>query len=176
VVGSLPAALAAAGHEVRVAIPGYGAIDWARWSPSRDASVVVRRASGDQTAEIFETDVRGVPFWLVTGPPIPKDGTIYGSGIHEDAPKFLFFCLAALWASQALGWRPDVVHAHDFHAGAAPLWLATDGRGNDFFRSTASVLTIHNLPYAGQGAGSALADFHLPRPPAANQLPPAYGD
>lgn len=175
VVGSLPAALVAAGHDVRVAVPGYGAIDWNRWRPSHAASVVVRRASGDQRADLFTTEVRGVPFWLVTGPPIPTDRTIYGD-IGQDAPKFLFFTLAALWGAQALGWRPDVVHAHDFHAAGAPLWLALDGRANDFFRETASVLTIHNLPYAGQGAGPALGDFRMPRPPSASYLPADFRD
>src|SRR6185295_7923612 len=89
VAGSLPAALIAAGHDVRVAIPGYGAIDWARWRPAHAASVTVRRGAGDQTADVFATDVAGVPFWLVTGPPIPKDRTIYGSSIEEDGPKFV---------------------------------------------------------------------------------------
>jgi starch synthase len=175
VVGSLPVALAAAGHDVRVAIPGYGAIDWNRWKPLHAASVVVRRASGDQTADLFTTEVRGVSFWLITGPPIPKDRTIYAS-IGEDAPKFLFFTLAALWGAQALGWRPDVVHAHDFHAAGAPLWLSMEGRSNDFFRETASVLTIHNLPYAGQGSGPALGDFRMPRPASANFLPSDFRD
>ena len=61
VAGSLPAALIAAGHEVRVALPGYGAIDWPRWSPEHAASVAVRRAGGDQIADVFSTNVEGVP-------------------------------------------------------------------------------------------------------------------
>jgi hypothetical protein len=32
----------------------------------------------------------------VTGPPIPTHRGIYGFSIAEDAPKFLFFSLAAL--------------------------------------------------------------------------------
>ncbi|HEY6051805.1 MAG TPA: glycogen/starch synthase, partial [Thermoanaerobaculia bacterium] len=176
VAGSLPAALIAAGHDVRVAIPGYGAIDWAKWKPERVASVSVGRAGGDQTADVFSSNVGGVPFWLITGPPIPKDGTIYGSGIEEDGPKFIFFSLASLWAAQALGFQPDVVHAHDFHASAAVYWLGTEGRRNDYFRSAGSVLTIHNLPYSGQGAGRALGEYFFPKAGAVGVLPESHRD
>ena len=176
VAGSLPAALIAAGHEVRVALPGYGAIDWPRWSPERVASVAVRRAGGDQIADVFSTNVAGVPFWLITGPPIPKDRSIYGSGIDEDAPKFIFFSLASLWAAQALGFRPDIIHAHDFHASAAVYWLGTEGRRNEYFRSAGSVLTIHNLPYSGQGAGRALGAYWMPKADAIGALPDSHRD
>ncbi|HYK41811.1 MAG TPA: glycogen synthase [Thermoanaerobaculia bacterium] len=176
VAGSLPAALIAAGHDVRVAIPGYGAIDWARWKPERAASVAVRRAGGDQTADIFTTDVAGVPFWLITGPPIPRNGSIYGSGIAEDGPKFVFFSLASLWAAQALGFQPDVIHAHDFHASAAVYWIGAEGRANPYFRSAGTVLTIHNLPYSGQGAGRALGEYFLPAAAAIGALPPSHRD
>ncbi|MEO8429969.1 MAG: glycogen synthase [Acidobacteriota bacterium] len=176
VAGSLPAALIEAGHEVRVAIPGYGRIDWARWRPEPIDSVTVRRGAGDQRADIFATDVGGVPHWLVTGPPIPTDSQVYGAGIEEDGPKFIFYALASLWAAQSLGFRPDVVHAHDFHAAAAIYWLGVEGRRNDFFRLAASVLTIHNLPYAGQGAGRAMGEYLLPRTDAAEALPRSHRD
>ena len=90
---------------------------------------------------------------LVTGPPIPQDRWIYGRSIEEDGPKFVFFSLAALWSAEALDWKPDVVHAHDSHTGAAVWWLATEGRENPFFRDVASVFTIHNLPVRGAGRG-----------------------
>jgi starch synthase len=177
VVGSLPRALASQGHDVRVAIPGYGAaIDWPRWKPQWQARIKVPRDWGDQPAEIWEVDTGNVRFLLVTGSPVPGQGPVYGSGIHEDGPKYIFFSLAALWATQALGWKPDVAHCHDYHAGAAAWWLATAGRGNGFFRDVASVLTIHNLPYAGQGAGRYLSDYHLQRSDAVGLLPPAYRD
>jgi starch synthase len=177
VVGSLPRALAVQGHDVRVAIPGYGtAIDWPRWKPQWQARINVPRDWGDQPAEIWEVDTGSVRFLLVTGSPVPGQGPVYGAGIHEDGPKYIFFSLAALWATQALSWKPDVVHCHDYHAGAAAWWLATDGRGNAFFREVASVLTIHNLPYAGQGAGRYLSDYHLRRADAVDVLPPVYRD
>ncbi len=176
VVGSLPRALAALGHEVRVVIPGYGSIDWPRFEPVRVAQFPVYTTGGEQRAEAWETQVDGTPVYLVTGPPIPRDRWIYGRTIAEDGPKFVFFSLAALWSLEALSWKPDVVHAHDSHTGPAVWWLATDGRENPFFRGVASVFTIHNLPYAAQGAGRFLGDYKLRRSDAMLALPESFRD
>src|SRR5947209_2712883 len=88
VAGSLPRAIAALGHDVRVAIPGYGAIDWPAFHPERKARFdVPHRGDGRQPAQVWETRSTGVPVYLLTGPPIPTDLRIYGSGI--DAGRFL---------------------------------------------------------------------------------------
>jgi starch synthase len=176
VVGSLPKALQALGHEVRIAIPGYGAIDWDRYEPVSRAKFPVYTTWGAPEAEIWETSSDGVPVLLVTGQPIPKERWIYGRSIEEDGPKFIFFSLAALWGAQALQWKPDVVHAHDSHTGAAVWWLATEGRENPWFRDVASVFTIHNLPYAAQGAGRALGEYKLRKSDALLALSESYRD
>ena len=105
--------------------------------PTHVASVVVRgSAAGTRPRTSSRRTSRGVPFWLVTGPPIPEGrrrSTARAS--RRTRPKFIFFSLASLWAAQALGFQPDVVHAHDFHASRAP---STGSRpraaANDFFR------------------------------------------
>ena len=176
VIGSLPAALRELGHDVRVALPGYGAIDWVRYAPRSRTKFPVYTTWGAPEAEIWETEVADVPHWLVTGPPIPRERWIYGRSIDEDGPKFVFFSLAALWAAEALDWKPDVVHAHDSHTAAAVWWLNTEGRDNPYFRDIASVFTIHNLPYAAQGAGKALGDYKLRRSDALFALPEGYRD
>jgi starch synthase len=117
-----------------------------------------------------------VTVWLVTGGSIPKDGKIYGSWIGEDAPKFTFYSLAALWATQALSWKPEIAHAHDFHAAPAVWWLATQGRRFGGFREIASVFTIHNMGYAGQGAGRWLGEFGLLGSPVLRALPEGFRD
>ncbi|HEX9689595.1 MAG TPA: glycogen synthase [Thermoanaerobaculia bacterium] len=171
VAGSLPRAIASLGHDVRLAIPGYGAIEWARLRPDRGVGFEVPRPPGAQPGELWETRTDGVPVYLVTGPPIPSDHRVYGSSIDEDGPKFVFFSLAALAACRALSWQPDVVHANDWHTGPAVYWLATAGPADAFFRSTASLYTIHNLPYTGRGAARALAEYGLPPGAALSVLP-----
>lgn len=168
VAGSLPGALRELGHDVRLAIPGYGAIDWGRWRPEPVTSFLVPHRGGAQQADIYRTDS---DVYLVCGPPIPMHRGVYGSSIAEDGPKFLFFSLAALWTCGALGWKPDLVHANDWHAAAAVYWLAASGRQDPFYRTIGTLLTIHNLPHMGRGAGPYLGDYGLPTSPAIEALP-----
>ena len=171
VAGSLPRALASLGHDVRVAIPGYGAIDWARYRPRRLERIDIDHAGGPEPAQVWETATDGVPVYFITGPPIPTDRRIYGSSIEEDGRKFVFFSIAALEACRALDFRPDVVHANDWHTGAAVYRLATSRPADVFFRDTASLFTIHNLPYTGLGAGRFLAEYGLPASDVLGILP-----
>jgi starch synthase len=171
VAGSLPRALRALGHDVRVVIPGYGAIDWKGIRPARRASIPVPYRNGQQVAEIWQTEASGVPVYLVTGPPIPRDSRVYAASIEEEAREFVFFALSALWSTRELDWRPDVFHANDWHAGAAVYWLASSGRSDRFFESIASVFTIHNLPYSGLGSRPALVEYGLDSAAGASAVP-----
>jgi starch synthase len=159
-VGSLPKALRALGHDVRVALPHYATIDNARYPARSAAHFLVDSRGGPLWATAHEVDHDGVPVYLISGPPIPPRPHIYG-GIGEDGPKFVFFALAALNLCATLDWRPDVVHAHDWHAGASIGYLGTAGRSHPFFGPIASLFTIHNLPYSGVGAGDAVWQYNL---------------
>jgi starch synthase len=59
----------------------------------------------------------------------------------------LFGCFAEAAARLALagveGWKPDLVHAHDWQAALVPAWLAREGQ------RPATLLSIHNLAYQG---------------------------
>ena len=161
VAGSLPRALAALGLEVRVALPDATPLEDLGYSPAPVARFSVSAAHGAETASVAEVEADGFPFFLVGGAPIPRNGRVYGSGIGEDGPKFAFFSRASLEFCRHSGWKPDLVHCHDSHAAPAAAWLS-EAAGDPFFRETASLLTIHNLPYLGTGAGAALADYAIP--------------
>ena len=161
VAGALPRALAALGHDVRVAIPFSGVIDRAAFRPVVVARFQVPHISGEQSATISEVRHGGVIFYLIAGPPIPKAKRVYGTSIKEDGPKFIFFSLAALGLCRALDWPPDVLHANDSHTGVAVYWLANDGVHDPFFADTASVFTIHNLVYMNNHARPYLREYGL---------------
>src|SRR5690606_21286033 len=53
-------------------------------------------------------------------------------------------------------WRPDLVHAHDWHAALAPAYLRARNC------PAAAVLTIHNLAFQGLFPPQAFPDLNLP--------------
>jgi len=66
----------------------------------------------------------------------------------DNAERFTFFCRAVLEGCRLLGLRPDVIHCNDWQTGLIPLYLKTVYK-TDFFKSTATLMTIHNLGYQG---------------------------
>ena len=72
----------------------------------------------------------------------------YGN-IYEDIEKFAFFSKAALSALPLIGFKPDIVHCHDWQTGLIPVFLKNEFMGDPFFWSMKSILTIHNLKFQG---------------------------
>ena len=120
VAGSLPLAIkATCDLDVRLAIPFHGAIQRKAFHWKRVASFDVPKPGKPSRAEALETDLNGVPVYLITGAPIPADAPVYTSDAGADAYKFTFFSLAALELARHLDWIPDIVHANDWHTAPA---------------------------------------------------------
>lgn len=157
VAGELPRALTRLGVDTQLAIPRYPALAARVAGRPPEAVVEVPRRDGSQTAEVHSVEADGARVWLVGGEPLDSAPGVYGDPAR-DAAKFTFFAVGALQACRALGWQPDVVHAHDWHAAPALAWMRTEKGSWD---SVASVLTVHNLPYMGSGGGEALTEYGL---------------
>ena len=72
----------------------------------------------------------------------------YGN-IYEDIEKFAFFSKAALSALPLIGFKPDIVHCHDWQTGLIPVFLKDKFHEGEFFRDMKSIITIHNLKFQG---------------------------
>jgi len=155
VAGSLPKALKALGHDVRVVMPAYQPIEDSLYAGNWDLEVVpgqllMPMGSGTYPAGLIEGTLPGseVPVYFIAERNLFGRPEVYGYG--DDAYRFSFFSRAALDLTVALDWRPDIVHAHDWHTAPAVTWLATAGQSDDRFRGIPSLFTIHNLAHQGR--------------------------
>jgi starch synthase len=156
VCGSLPKALAALGHEIRVVMPAYAPVEAARHSGKyviQPHPITLNVPMGSMTipAGVLEATIprSNVPIYFVAERRRFGDRPFF-YGYLDDAYRFAFFTRAALdLAIAAQGWRPDVVHAHDWHMAPAVTWLATAGQCDLRYAGLPTVYTIHNLMHQG---------------------------
>lgn len=146
VAGALPKSLRALGHDVRLAMPRYAAIDGARYGLQRVLEPFPVPASSQQ-AGVYEATASAAPIYFVDNQHYFGRDAVYG--YPDDTERFLYFCRAALAAPELLGWSPDVVHVNDWHTAIVPHWMRTRHHLPAALESAASVLTIHNLAYQG---------------------------
>jgi starch synthase len=153
VVAGLSRYLAGIGQDVRVFLPRYDAAD--------ERGVEARPVDFARSIEI-DMGGRRLAFSLVAARPPGREDWIYlidcpelyhRGGLYtsdgDEHVRFAFLARAALASCQHMGWGPDIVHAHDWHAALAPLYLKTLYAWDGLFAQTRSVLTIHNLGYQG---------------------------
>jgi len=156
VAGSLPIALRELGHDVRVVMPAYRSVEDAyragrlQLSTPLPAGLLVPTSAGAIPVGVLEGQLPGsdVPIYFISEDSLFGRPQIYGYG--DDVYRFAFFSRAAMEFIRAVGWRPDVVNAHDWHAAPAVTWLSTAGNRLDWFRGIPSVFTIHNLMHQGK--------------------------
>ncbi len=161
VVGALPGALAGVGWDMRVLVPAYRSL-----RPHLETMVEVWSdgALFGGPARVMAGDVAGVQVLLLDAAHLyDREGGPY-SGPNGDwfdnARRFA----ALSWVGAEIarhgladGWRPQVLHAHDWQGGLAPAYLAYGGA-----QGVGSVFTIHNIAFQGWAPASSLADLRLP--------------
>jgi starch synthase len=151
VVGALPRALAALGHQVSVFVPRY------RQTKLDDPQTVVRSITipfDDKyrfCSVVTAGSSAGVKFYFVDYPPYFDRDALYGTpaGDYPDnSERFALFSRAVLEASKILG-VPQVFHCHDWQSALVPVMLRTLYAEDPAFREVAPVVTIHNMGYQG---------------------------
>ena len=154
VAGSLPGAIRGLGHDVRVMMPRYGTIRSDRFPMQKIGDPFpIPIGPGEEHVHLISSAIeagtdREVPVYLVWNEQyFSSRDRVYG--FEDDAQRFAVFGRASLAALEVLDWKPDVIHANDWHTGIVPTWLNTAGRKDPFFCDVATLFTIHNLTYQG---------------------------
>ncbi len=149
VLGALPRALARLGHQVTVFLPRY------RGAPAGEVVAEFDVSPGGRTLRArFERHevAPGVRAVLVDCPELYDRDAIYGIGNNDypdNAFRFAFLARASLELVSRSFDKVDVVHAHDWQAGLAPVYLKRHYANHPVLGGVPAVLTIHNLAYQG---------------------------
>jgi starch synthase len=161
VAAALPAALAEAGAEVRLLLPGLPAILDALQAPRLVCEIGPLFGAARIALRFGRLNGGPLDAYVIDAPYLyRRAGTPYldaaGAEWADNLQRFalLGFVAAHLAAGELDGdWLPDVVHAHDWHAALACACMAAHPA-----TAVPSVFTVHNLAYQGLFAP---ADFGL---------------
>ncbi len=153
VCASLPPQLARRGIDIRLLMPGYTGAMEQIFAPQVVADLGEVLPGAPVRLVAGWTPDSGLPIWLIDCPSLfQRPGTMYqdpdGRDWEDNALRFgvLSHVAARLGLGRAgLGWRPDIVHAHDWHTGLVPLLLAQETST----QRPRTVFTIHNAAFQG---------------------------
>ena len=168
VVGSLPKALRSLDVDARVLTPAWpGVLDELRQrgAPLRRVRERVHVALRWQvfSTRLWKSESDGIPLYLLDGD-LFCDPAVYPETLTaETAIPFAFLSLAALELADRIGWRPQILHCHDWPAALTPVALRWHRHYRDRDDAYESVLTIHNLAHQGILSPSLLDEWGLDR-------------
>ena len=148
VIGSVPKSLEGLGHEVRILLPAYPALN--KWLKHGDVLLELEDLFGGR-ARVFAVKANDLQLLLLEAPHLyDREGSIYldPEGKDWEDNHIRFGALSLIAAKIALdgigGWMPDLVNAHDWQAGLVPVYLRQSGR-----TAPPVVMTIHNIAFQG---------------------------
>ena len=161
VLGALPQALNNAGADTRLLLPGFPAVLQGLHHTRVVCELGALFGAARATLLFGQLAGSGVGAYVIDTPLLyRREGNPYLAPDGLDWPDNLqrFALLGWVGAHLAsaeldVGWTPDIVHAHDWHAALACAYLAAQP-----LRRVQSVFTVHNLAYQGRFDA---ADFHL---------------
>jgi len=152
VVPALAAALIAQGHDVRLLMPGYREVEEA--FAGKAAGRFFEALPGLNRVRLIRGELPGygIPAWLLHCPTLyDRPGGPYadpeGHDWWDNGLRFGMLCKAASMFATGRGldgWKPDILHGHDWHAGLLPAYASLDTA-----ITAGTVFTVHNLAYQG---------------------------
>jgi starch synthase len=172
VAGTLPLELRNTPHQlgeldVRLVLPLHSVIHPdTQTRPVADFSI--QRYGCDIPVQVYIASLKGMPVYFISGKPISESPSVYSSDGAVDRDKYALFSLAALRMLDHIDWRPDIVHANDWHTALALYAI----RSHKVPLNARTVFTIHNLPFMGGDAVDVLGAYGLP--PLQDELLPSW--
>jgi len=156
VVGALPEALIQLGHEVIVIIPFYRDIDRDKYIIEPFLNLMgVRMGDTEEWCAVYRkvTPKKVVVYFIEFNKYFNREGLYHDSNFNDylDNPRrFAFLSRAGLQLCKDMGFKPDIIHTHDWQSALACAYQKIWHWNDPVLGQAASILTIHNIGYQGK--------------------------
>ncbi len=175
VSAALPQMLSELGHEVRIVVPKYGAVDDRKYKIHevvrlKDLSIKI----GDKEV-VFSIKscflpgqkVRVQIYFLDNQEYFGSRNSLYadpmtGDDYPDNDERFILLSNSVFELISKLGWIPDIIHCNDWQTGLIPAYLKTIYKDDPVFSQFKTLFTVHNLAYQGEFPKSSFAKTGLP--------------
>ena len=152
VCGALPKTFDHKDWDVRVVIPNYSCIP-EKYRSQFEYVTHFYMACGSYIPSkyvgVLQYKLDGVTYYFIDNQEYFNCFVPYGD-MRYDIEKFTFFDKAVLSMLPLIGFRPDIIHCHDWQAGLIPVYLKNEFQADSFFWGIRSIMTIHNLKFQGK--------------------------
>lgn len=152
VCGALPKEFDKNEWDVRVILPNYECIpEKYRQEFKYVTHYYTNQGSVNESVHVglMEYELEGIKYYFIDNLMYFGGSTPYSSDMRWDIEKFSFFSKAVLSVLPIIGFKPDVIHCHDWQAGLIPVYLQNEFQGNLFYHGIKTIMTIHNLRFQG---------------------------
>lgn len=175
--GSLPNALASLSIkngikiDIRVVLPLHDPSTIDAFSLSEEFSISFNSRLGRAAGVVYSTLFNGITYYFIKQiSPEIFSTNVYDSNQNTNALKFAFFSLACIEMLSHLDWKPDILHANDWHSALIIHQLDHSQIVKDKGGKIQTVLAIHNMPFMGYGSEKVLKSFMI-NPISINTIP-----
>jgi len=176
VSAALPQMLTELGHEVRILVPKYGAIDSRKYKIHevvRLKDITVKIGDKDvvfslRSSFLPSQRVRVQIYFLDNQEYFGSRKSLYtdpisGADYKDNDERFILLAKSVFQLVTLLGWVPDIIHSNDWQCGLIPAYHKNVYGSEAPFDAIKNIFTIHNLFYQGVFPASTFAKTELPK-------------
>jgi len=149
--GSLPKALQASASnvDVRVVTPLYGHVcSDVRKRFKFLGHFMMQFAWREEYCGVFELKCENITTYFIDNEKYFKRDNLYG--YEDDGERFAFFSKACIDSMKLTGFKPDIIHAHDWQSALTVVYLKTLYKDNKDYTKVKTIFTLHNINYQGK--------------------------
>lgn len=176
VSAALPQMLSEMGHEVRIVVPKYGAVDDRKFKIHEIVRLKDLQVKIGDKEVVFSLKscflpgpkVRVQIYFLDNQEYFKSRNSLYsdpmtGKDYPDNDERFILLSRSVMELIIKLGWIPDIIHCNDWQCGLIPAYLKTIYKDQEGFDQFKTLFTIHNLAYQGVFPPATFKKTDLPK-------------